>query len=114
MQEAIEFTSDLHDGMIPIPERYKDWFKKPVKVILLTMDSLHQKLDSTELTPQLTEEMRVAAAAKWYELGKISQEKAAEMAGLNREEFLLSLSSLQVSPFQYTVQEIEEELRDVH
>jgi len=48
------------------------------------------------------------------ELGKISQEKAAEMAGLNREEFLLSLSSLQVSPFQYTVQEIEEELRDVH
>ncbi|MDM8563150.1 UPF0175 family protein [Candidatus Marithioploca araucensis] len=36
------------------------------------------------------------------------------MAGLNREEFLLSLSSLQVSPFQYTVQEIEEELRDVH
>ncbi len=113
--QAIEFTSDLHDGMIPIPECYKDWFKKPVKVILLAMDSLHQKWDSTQqLTPQLTEEMRVAAAAKWYELGRISQEKAAEIAGLNREEFMLTLSRLQVSPFQYTVQEIEEELRDVH
>ena len=101
--QAIEFTSDLHDGMIPIPERYKDWFKKPVKVILLTMDSLHHKLDSTEPF-ELTEEMRVAAAEKWYELGKISQEKAAEIAGLNREEFMLTLSRLQVSPFQYTVQ----------
>jgi len=111
--QAIEFTSELHDGMIPIPECYKNWFKKPVKVILLAMDSLHQKLDSTQ-PPELTEEMRVAAAAKWYELGKISQEKAAEIAGLNREEFMLTLSRLQVSPFQYTVQEIEEELRDVH
>jgi len=113
--QAIEFTSHDHDAMISIPERYKDWFKKPVKVILLAMDSLHQKLDSTQqLTPQFTEEMRVAAAAKWYELGKISQEKAAEIAGLNREEFMLTLSSLQVSPFQYTVLEIEEELRNVH
>ncbi|MDM8563993.1 hypothetical protein QUF54_11635 [Candidatus Marithioploca araucensis] len=37
--EAIEFTSESHDRMIPIPEHYKDWFKKPVKIILLAMDS---------------------------------------------------------------------------
>jgi predicted HTH domain antitoxin len=111
--QAIEFTSELHDGMIPIPECYENWFKKPVKVILLAMDSLHQKLEPTQ-SLELTEEMRVAAAAKWYELGKISQEKAAEIAGLNREEFMLTLSRLQVSPFQYTVQEIEEELRNAH
>ena len=41
--QAIEFTSDLHDGMIPIPERYKDWFKKPVKIILLAQELPHKK-----------------------------------------------------------------------
>ena len=33
-------------------------------------------------------EMRLAAAAKWYELGLVSQAKAAEIAGLSRAEFL--------------------------
>jgi len=36
--QAIEFTSKSHDRMIPIPEHYKDWFKKPVKIILLAME----------------------------------------------------------------------------
>ncbi|MCK5521848.1 MAG: hypothetical protein KAI83_01825 [Thiomargarita sp.] len=36
--QAIEFTSKSHDRMISIPEHYKDWFKKPVKIILLAME----------------------------------------------------------------------------
>jgi predicted HTH domain antitoxin len=40
----------------------------------------------------------------------ISQEKAAEIAGLNRADFIFSLSRFNVSPFQYTVEEIEKEL----
>jgi predicted HTH domain antitoxin len=114
--QAIEFISKSHDRMIPIPEDYKDWFKKPVKVILLAVDSSSHILNLTQppqLTQEMTQEMRVAAATKWYELGRISQEKAAEIAGLNREEFMMTLSRLQVSPFQYTAQELEEELRDV-
>jgi predicted HTH domain antitoxin len=111
--QAIEFTCELHDRMIPIPESYRDWFKKPVKVILLAIDS-SQHSNHFMQTPavELTQEMRVAAAVKGYELGQISQEKAAEMAGLNREEFILRLSRLQVSPFQYTSEELEEELQD--
>ncbi len=57
-------------------------------------------------------EMRLAAAAKWYELGLVSQEKAAEIAGLSRTDFIFSLSRFKVSPFQYTADEIEEELRN--
>ena len=45
-------------------------------------------------------EMRLAAAVKWYELGLISQGKAAEIAGLSREEFMLSLARFKVTPFQ--------------
>ena len=57
-------------------------------------------------------EMRLAAAVKWYEMGMISQEKAAEVAGLTRTEFIFSLARFEVSPFQYTAEEIENELRD--
>jgi len=57
-------------------------------------------------------EMRLAAAVKWYELGIVSQEKAAEIAGLGRADFIFSLARFKVSPFQYTADEIEEELRN--
>jgi predicted HTH domain antitoxin len=62
---------------------------------------------------EFADEMRLAAAAKWYEAGMISQEKAAEIAGLNREDFITSLARFKVSPFQYSANEIEEELRNV-
>lgn len=58
----------------------------------------------------LVQELRLAAAAKWYEMGIISQEKAAEIAGLSREEFIFSLARYGVSLFQYTIEEIKEEL----
>ncbi|MBP7560459.1 MAG: UPF0175 family protein [Armatimonadetes bacterium] len=57
-------------------------------------------------------EMRLAAAVKWYELGEISQEKAAAVAGLRRAEFIDALGRYRVSPFQYTGEDIARELGD--
>jgi hypothetical protein len=51
-------------------------------------------------------ELRVAAAAKWYEIGKLSQAKAAEFAGLTRYDFIQALARLKVSPIQETVEEL--------
>ncbi|MGB5632053.1 MAG: UPF0175 family protein [Waterburya sp.] len=59
---------------------------------------------------EFAREMRIAAAVKWYEIGTISQGKAAEIAGLNRAEFLNVLSRYRVSPFQYTPEELAEEI----
>jgi predicted HTH domain antitoxin len=56
------------------------------------------------------QEMRIAAAVKWYELEQISQGKAAEIAGLTRAEFIQALSRYQVSPFQYNEAELIREL----
>jgi len=56
------------------------------------------------------QEMRIAAAVKWYEIGEISQGKAAEIAGLSRVEFIQALSRYHVSPFQYTEADLEKEL----
>jgi len=51
-------------------------------------------------------DLRLAAAAKWYELRLVSQARAAEIAGLSRSEFLEAISRLSVTPFQYTADEI--------
>jgi predicted HTH domain antitoxin len=59
---------------------------------------------------ELARDMKIAAAVKWYELGSISQGKAAEIAGLNRIEFMDVLIRYQVSPFQYTAVELAEEI----
>jgi predicted HTH domain antitoxin len=62
---------------------------------------------------EFIQEMRIAAAVKWYELGDISQGKAAEIAGLTRAEFINALSRYQVDFMQYTAQELAQELANV-
>lgn len=59
---------------------------------------------------EFAQEMRVAAAIKWYELELVSQGKAAEIAGLTRAEFIQALSRYQVSPFQSTETDLVSEL----
>jgi predicted HTH domain antitoxin len=83
--------------------------------VVLKIDIPEGALSAIRKDPdEFAAEMRLAAAVKWYELGLISQEKAAEVAGLSRADFIFSLARFRVSPFQYTAQEIAEELRDVH
>lgn len=62
---------------------------------------------------EFVQEMKVAAAVKWYELGEISQAKAAEISGLTRAEFMNALSRYKVDFMQYTAQELAEELMNV-
>ena len=51
--------------------------------------------------------LRLMAAAKLYEVGYLSQERAAELAGQSRQDFLFSLSRLHVSPFQGLKEDFE-------
>jgi predicted HTH domain antitoxin len=53
----------------------------------------------------LAAELRAAAAAKLYEVGRVSQEVASQIAGVSRSEFLSVLSRLQVSPMQESAEE---------
>ena len=59
---------------------------------------------------EFAQEMRIAAAIKWYEIEQISQGKAAEIAGLSRAEFIQALSRYRVSIFQYTEADLAREL----
>ena len=55
---------------------------------------------------ELSREIRLAAAVKWYEMGKLSQEKAAELAGLSRAEFISALAEFSVSALQESKEDI--------
>ena len=71
-------------------------------------------LPALQKSPQeFASEIRLLAAAKWYELRLVSQEKAAEIAGMNRLDFLLAISRLGVSPFQYTAEVVLKEVENV-
>jgi len=79
----------------------------------LTLDMPESAFAAMHQAPRdFAQEMRIAAAVKWYELGRLSQGRAAEVAGLTRSGFIDALSRYRVSPFQYTAEELAEELRD--
>jgi predicted HTH domain antitoxin len=56
-------------------------------------------------------ELRLAAAVKWYELRRVSQGRAAEIAGVTRAAFVEALGRFGVSPFQATADEVLREAR---
>jgi predicted HTH domain antitoxin len=53
-------------------------------------------------------EMRLLAAIKLYELGRLSSGRAAELAGMSRIEFLFTLEKYKVFPFESELSDLEE------
>lgn len=79
-------------------------------MVQMTIEVPEFALEALRKSPdEFAKEFRLAAAVKWYELHQLSQERAADIAGLSRSEFILALSRFSVSPFQYGADEIAEE-----
>jgi predicted HTH domain antitoxin len=57
-------------------------------------------------------EIRVLAAVKLFELGRLSSAMAAELAGVTRVEFLLNLKQYQVFPLISELNDLENEIAD--
>jgi predicted HTH domain antitoxin len=56
------------------------------------------------------EDLRLAAAIFWYQRGEISQEKASQIAGLNRRDFLQVLANYNIDVFQVDFDDLDREL----
>lgn len=52
-------------------------------------------------------ELRVLAAVKLYEMGRLSSGRAAELAGMSRVEFLMNLGRYKVFPFASELNDLE-------
>ncbi len=60
---------------------------------------------------EFIQEMRIEAATQWYAQQRISQEKAAEIAGLGRAEFIDALSLRHIPLVQVDFNELMDEVR---
>ena len=59
---------------------------------------------------EFARELRLAAAIHWYQRGEISQEKASEVAGLSRIDFLGALAREKADAFQVDFGDLQREL----
>lgn len=60
---------------------------------------------------EMEQHIRLMAALKMFELGKISSGRAAELAGMSRVEFFETCSRYRVSIFNYSPEELEQEIK---
>ncbi len=67
---------------------------------------------AVRLTPEeMAAQIRLMAALKMFELGKLSSGKAAKLAGITRVEFLEMCGRYQVPVYNYRPEELDAELR---
>ncbi|HEY2976266.1 MAG TPA: UPF0175 family protein [Pyrinomonadaceae bacterium] len=78
----------------------------------ITLDLDNDVLSALRRSPEeFAQEMRLAAAIHWYERGEVSQEKAAQIAGMDRTDFLLALWRAGADAFVVDMSDLEKELR---
>ena len=58
---------------------------------------------------EFEQEARMAMAVKLFELGRLTSGQAAQLAGLDRVEFIMNLHRYGVSPIQATAEELAED-----
>lgn len=77
----------------------------------VTMDLPEDVFSALRRSPEeFAREMRLAAAMLWYTRGMISQEKAAEVAGLSRAAFLKAMAQNEMDVFTVDFNDLKREV----
>ena len=78
----------------------------------ITLSIPDEALMALKVNPeQMGAELRLAAAIKLYELGRLSSGAAAKLAGVPRVVFLTKLADYGVATFRLTEEQLERETR---
>ncbi len=79
----------------------------------LALELPDSTFSALRLSPsEFAREMRIAAAVQWYAEQRVSQEKAAEIAGQSRMEFIEELRRRKVPAIQINAQELDVEIQN--
>ncbi|MBS1120375.1 MAG: putative small protein [Deltaproteobacteria bacterium] len=82
-------------------------------LMLATLEIPEQVLSALGADPaSAAGKIRLLAAMKLYELGRLSSGAAAALAGLARVEFLANLEEYGVSPFQLSPVDLDQDLEN--
>lgn len=77
----------------------------------LTLELPEEVFSALRRSPEeFLRELRLAAAIHWYVRGEISQEKAAQVAGLDRTDFLMALAREGAEAFVVDIDDLKREL----
>jgi predicted HTH domain antitoxin len=77
----------------------------------IELDLTPDVLSALRLSPQeFVSEMRIEAAVQWYAQQRVSQGKAAEIAGISRSQFLTELGRRNVPACQVSADELADEV----
>ncbi|MES2767096.1 MAG: UPF0175 family protein [Bacteroidota bacterium] len=71
------------------------------------MKTLTIQLPETELSDF---EVRMIFASKLYDMGHLTSGQAARVVGISRREFIETVGTYGVSVFQYSVEELEQDI----
>ena len=81
--------------------------------MLATLDIPEQVMNALGTDPaSAAVKIRLLAAMKLYELGRVSSGAAAALAGIARVAFLAQLGEYGVSPFQLSPADLEQDLEN--
>lgn len=80
-------------------------------MISIKMEFPDDILSAMKFSPEeFGRELRLAAATHWYGRGRISQERAAQVAGLSRPQFLVELARTKSDAFVIDFEDLRREL----
>jgi len=80
---------------------------------IVTIELPEEPLLSLKQTAEgFRQELKMLAAVKLFELGRLSSGRAAQLADMSRVAFLLSLGQYEVSPFHITRDELDRDIEN--
>jgi predicted HTH domain antitoxin len=80
------------------------------KIVLEIPDEVLISLKET--STELSRDIRMLAAVKFYQMGKLSSGRAAQLAGIPRVSFLQSLARYGVPIFELTTEELRQDFEN--